>query len=325
MPKNETKRLLATLLLALAAGTAGTAGAAEPPAMRLDRPQEASLVAVAAAGNRLVAVGDHGVVVRSDDGLNWTQADKVPVDTLLTALSFADERNGWAVGHGGVLLKTSDAGQTWALQQRLEDAPVLLSVWFENAQHGIVVGAYGYASETRDGGNSWQRLAVGEEGDDYHLNRVFPGPDHSLFIAAEGGNAYRSLDDGATWQALDTGASGSLWCGTALPDGRVLLAGMSGRVLLSDDRGDSWREVDSGSTEAITDIRALADGRVALVGNGGLVAVAGGDLAGFTPTVRPDRQNLSALAPLRGGDLLILGQAGVSPGLDKGGPGKPLD
>ncbi|MCY1291132.1 Ycf48-like protein [compost metagenome] len=310
MPMNETKRLLAGLLLALAAGSSV---AAESPAMRLERPQEASLVAVAAAGKRLVALGDHGVVVLSDDGLKWTQADSVPVDTLLTALSFADDRNGWAVGHGGVLLRTMDGGQSWKLQQRLEDSPVLLSVWFENAQHGIVVGSYGYASETHDGGDTWSRLVVSGEGDDFHLNQIFPGPQRSLFIAAEAGNAYRSLDNGKTWQTMDTGASGSLWSGTALRDGRVLLAGMSGRVLVSDDLGDNWREVDSGSNEAITDIRTLADGRVALVGNGGLVAFADSDLARFSTATRPDRQNLSALVPLRNGDLLVLGEAGVSP------------
>ncbi|MCY1435966.1 Ycf48-like protein [compost metagenome] len=199
---------------------------------------------------------------------------------------------------------------------------MLLSVWFENSLHGIVVGAYGYASETHDGGNTWNRLSVSTEGDDFHLNQIFPGTDHSLFIAAEGGNAYRSLDNGKTWQAMDTGASGSLWCGTALRDGRVPLAGMSGRVLLSNDQGDSWREVDSGSKEAITDIRALADGRVALVGNGGLVAYADSDLARFNPAMRPDRQNLSALAPLRNGDLLVLGEAGVSPERGTGTPGR---
>ena len=202
------------------------------------------------------------------------------------------------------------------------DAPVLLSVWFENAQHGIVVGAYGYASETRDGGTTWNRLTVSPEGDDYHLNQIFPGANHSLFIAAEGGNAYRSLDNGQTWQAMDTGASGSLWCGTALRDGRVLLAGMSGRVLLSDDLGDSWREIDTGSTNAITDIRALADGRVALVGNGGLVAIADSDLAGFTTAMRPDRQNLAALAPLHNGELLMLGESGVIPESATQAPGK---
>lgn len=309
MPMNKSKPVLAALLLAM---TAGTGVAAESPAMRLDRPQEAPLVTVAAAGKRLVALGDHGVVVLSDDGLKWTQSEKVPVDTLLTALSFADEQNGWAVGHGGVLLRTTNGGQTWALQQRLEESPVLLSVWFENAQHGIVVGAYGYASETQDGGNTWNRLAVSTDGDDYHLNQIFPGADHSLFIAAEGGNAYRSPDNGKTWQLMDTGASGSLWCGTTLRDGRVVLAGMSGRVLVSDDQGDSWREIDSGRTEAITDIRALSDGRVALVGNGGLVAIADSDLSGFTTAMRPDRQNLSALAPLQNGELLMLGEAGVS-------------
>lgn len=281
------------------------------PAMQLAEPQRAPLVAVAQAGQRLAALGDHGVVVLSDDGQTWRQARSVPVDGLLTALSFADARQGWAVGHGGLVLHTADAGETWDLQARLEGQPVLLSVWFENALHGIVTGAYGYAAETRDGGRSWQRLTVSADGDDYHLNHLFPGPKGSLFIAAEMGNAYRSLDGGATWQLLDTGASGSLWTGLGLRDGRLLLAGMSGRVLRSDDLGDSWHELDSGSEEAITAIAQLPDGRVALAGNGGLVGVSDPGVGRFTATVREDRLNLAALTPLASGGLLLFAPSGV--------------
>ena len=108
-----------------------------------------------------------------------------------------------------------------------------------------------------DAGQSWQRLSLGANDDDYHLNHIFCAPDGSLFIAAEGGNAYRSRDNGVTWEALDTGVSGSLWSGITLRDGRVLLAGMSGRVLLSEDRGDSWRELDIGSQQAITAVIQL--------------------------------------------------------------------
>lgn len=302
---------LRPLLLTLVMLGAAVEGGA--PAMPLTQAQHAPLLAVTQAGQRLIALGDHGVVVLSDDGLTWRQARGVPVDGLLTALSFVDAKQGWAVGHGGVLLRTADGGDTWALQQRLEGHPVLLSVWFENARHGIVVGSYGYAAETWDGGRNWKHLQVGAEGDENHLNHIFPGPGGSLFIAAEMGNAYRSLNRGGTWQTLDTGVSGSLWSGLGMRDGRLLLVGMSGRVLLSENLGDRWHEVDSGSQEAITAITQLADGRVVLAGNGGLVAIADVGLERFTASVRDDRLNLAALAPLTDGRVLLFGPTGVVP------------
>ncbi|HLD68358.1 MAG TPA: YCF48-related protein [Pseudomonas sp.] len=314
MPKKDFTPVRLLLVCALLAGAnmvLHSRAAERAPAMRLAQAQQAPLVAVSRAGERLVAVGDYGVVALSDGGQDWRQARAVPVDTLLTAVSFADTHNGWAVGHGGVLLHTRDAGEHWALQQQLEGKPVLLSVWFENSRHGIVTGAYGYASETQDGGQSWQRLGVGAEDNDYHLNQIFAGPNGSLFIAAEGGNAYRSRDNGVTWEALDTGASGSLWSGSTLRDGRVLLVGMSGRVLLSEDRGDSWRALDSGSQEAITAVTQLADGRVVVVGNGGLVSVADADLKHFSPAIREDRSNLSALLTAGGDQLTLFSPQGV--------------
>lgn len=314
MPKKDftpVRLLLVCALLASANMVLHSRAAELAPAMRLAQAQRAPLMAVSLAGERLVAVGDYGVVALSEGGQDWRQARTVPVDTLLTAVSFANAQNGWAVGHGGVLLHTSDAGENWTLQQHLEGKPVLLSVWFENTRHGIVTGAYGYASKTHDGGQNWQRLSLGAEDDDHHLNHIFAGPDGSLFIAAEGGNAYRSRDKGVTWEALDTGVSGSLWSGSTLRDGRVLLVGMSGRVLLSEDRGDSWRALDSGSQEAITAVTQLADGRVVVVGNGGLVSVADADLKHFSTATREDRLNLSALLATGDGQLTLLSPQGV--------------
>jgi photosystem II stability/assembly factor-like uncharacterized protein len=75
-----------------------------------------AMLAVARTGKRLVAAGERGIVLLSDDGGNsWHQA-QVPVSTTLTALQFVDPRNGWAVGHLGVVLQTTDAGATWTLQ-----------------------------------------------------------------------------------------------------------------------------------------------------------------------------------------------------------------
>jgi len=58
------------------------------------------ILAASRAGTRIVAAGDHGVVLLSDDeGASFHQAHTVPVRSTLTALAFVDANNGWAVGH----------------------------------------------------------------------------------------------------------------------------------------------------------------------------------------------------------------------------------
>lgn len=71
---------------------------------------------LARAGDRVVAVGDRGHIIYSDDdGRTWRQGE-TPTGVLMTAVCFADAQHGWAVGHDAVVLGTRDGGQTWALQ-----------------------------------------------------------------------------------------------------------------------------------------------------------------------------------------------------------------
>src|ERR1700730_2204806 len=68
------------------------------PAILSPRCQQGVLLGIAAAGNRLVAVGERGCIVYSDDnGKRWQQA-RVPVSATLTAVTFASPTQGWAVG-----------------------------------------------------------------------------------------------------------------------------------------------------------------------------------------------------------------------------------
>ena len=84
------------------------------PAVKSPLAARAPLNAVALAGIRLVAAGSRGHIVYSDDeGKSWTQAD-VPVSSDLLALHLPSARQGWAVGHEGVVLHTSDGGATGA-------------------------------------------------------------------------------------------------------------------------------------------------------------------------------------------------------------------
>ena len=136
----------------------------EPP--RLVAPEKAPVMAAALAGKRVVAVGDYGIVVLSDDGKAYRQAKAVPTRAVLTSVFFLDDKRGWAAGHDGTIVTTADAGETWQLQR---DEPgkerVLLSIWFETALHGIAVGQFGLVLETDDGGKTgtnagwWKRVS----------------------------------------------------------------------------------------------------------------------------------------------------------------------
>src|SRR5688572_33454441 len=57
------------------------------------------LLDLAVAGARLVAVGERGHVLLSDDqGATWRQATSVPTRVMLTSVYFVDGQYGWAVG-----------------------------------------------------------------------------------------------------------------------------------------------------------------------------------------------------------------------------------
>lgn len=113
-------RIALTLAASLASGM--PASAAELPDV-LQRPAEISsrapssaLLGIARAGSRLVAVGERGIVLLSDDnGASWRQSP-APVSVSLTAVQFVDARRGWAVGHCGVVLASTDGGATWSLR-----------------------------------------------------------------------------------------------------------------------------------------------------------------------------------------------------------------
>ncbi|MDB6092218.1 MAG: hypothetical protein JWN85_5002 [Gammaproteobacteria bacterium] len=147
-----------------------------PPALFSEPARLASrtlLIALASAGERLVAVGDRGHILLSDDkGHTWTQAESVPTQALLTGVCFADTRRGIAVGHDEVILTTADAGRTWNRAHYAPEAQQpLLDVWCGQGGRAIAVGAYSAYFSTEDGGATWEegkfeaqpvRVPVGE-------------------------------------------------------------------------------------------------------------------------------------------------------------------
>lgn len=294
--------------LAMPPGMAAVQEPARSPAIGAFKAAHASrapMMAATRAGKRLVAVGDYGTALLSDDdGRTWRQAAQMPTRDTLTAVSFIDERKGWAVGHGGIVLATRDGGENWERLHSAGNDVVLFSVRFADAERGLVVGAFGYAMETRDGGRSWRKLAVAQGGqEDRHLYHIFAGADATLWITAEAGVVFRS--GGGGFAALTLPYKGSIWGGMALRDGSMLVWGMRGHVLHSADQGRNWRVVSSGTEQAITAGVQMASGEIVLAGLGGAVLRSRDSGRSFIAETLPERLAHTAVLETAGGPLLF--------------------
>lgn len=290
---------------------------ANPPAATT--PRQLLLDAVQ-AGTRLVAVGERGrILVSNDRGRSW-QAAQAPGEATLTAVFFHDDLNGWAVGHDAVILRSEDAGATWALvYQAPQERRPLLDVWFENRQHGFAIGAYGLALESQDGGRSWQSRTL--PADDMHLNAIAGGPDGRVYIAGEAGTVLRSEDAGRSWRKLNSPYRGSFFGVLRLPDGNPLIVGLRGKAYRSPDGGNRWLPLATHSEATLQGGSVLADGSVVLVGNDGTLLTSVDQGQSFIRRRHSLRQAFAAVTA-SGESLILVGEQGVT-ALPRTEPGTP--
>jgi len=305
------------------------------------------LIALATAGERLVAVGDRGVIVLSDDrGASWVQADEVPTQALLTGVCFLDAQHGIAVGHDEVVVTSADGGRHW---QRTHFAPEaqrpLLDVWCGSEGHAIAVGAYSAYLSSTDGGATWKEVrftpapppksatapsatvrgesrhsggggddTAGEEaaaGGGYHLNRIVGDGGARLYIAGEAGHLYASDDGGSSWRTLSSPYEGSFFGMLPLEGDAVLAFGMRGNLFRSADGGSSWQKIDTATVAMLNGAARLAAGGVAIVGLSGVVLVSRDDGHTFTLLQQGDRAGLSAPLAVGAERLAAVGEDGA--------------
>lgn len=314
----------------------------ERPALAVRQLDRSALLGLAQAGVRTVAVGEHGVVLLSDDGgAHWRQAANVPVSTTLTAVQFVNERTGWAVGHQGVVLRSDDGGEHWSRQLEghavaklvLQDAEShanaravveaqrmvqegadkpLLALHFVNEREGLVAGAFNLLLATHDGGRTWQalssRLPNPKGAHLYAIDR--DGAD--LLLAGEQGLLLHSSDGGARFARIATPYAGSFFVVTREASGAWLVAGLRGNVLRSADAGKTWTALASPVPVSVTASLRDAQGVVWLANQAGqlLAPVAGATaLRLVSPTAA---QQPAGLLRLADGTLLVAGWNGIS-------------
>lgn len=334
----------ALLGILIVAGQAAQAGnivdVLERPVVPSARAFQATMLAVARAGKRLVAVGERGIVLLSDDdGRNWHQI-RMPVSTTLTQVVFVDAKRGWVAGHSGIVLTTSDSGETWvkqldgakAAQLELDSAKVsgnpkrntyaerlvkdgadkpILGMYFADVNNGFVVGAYGLALATADGGKTWQSMMGDiDNPKGCHLYAVVPAG-QALYIVGEQGLIYRSSDAGHSFTALQSNSHGTFFGLAATPGGELVAFGLRGNVFRSVDEGRHWERVDMPPVTLTAGLR-LADGSIALTDEGGHLLLSR-DAGRSFQTVALTRPSIAVgLAQASDGALVIAGPANMT-------------
>jgi photosystem II stability/assembly factor-like uncharacterized protein len=284
------------------------------PAERVEAATMSQILGATRAGTRIVAVGDHGIVLLSDnDGKHFAQAHAVPINATLNAVSFVDAHTGWAVGHWGAIIKTVDGGETWTLERSdtTVDQP-LFSVYFKDAREGWAVGLWSLMLHTTDGGATWSRVQLppppGQKKADRNLYAIFADAKGNLFVACEQGRILRSSDGGQTWSYVETGYAGSFWTGVALTDGTLLVAGLRGTIYRSTDDGNTWQQIPTQDAfkSSLTDIVQGADKRILAVGLEGVMLESRDGGVSFTGQQRADRSTLTAVVDAGPGKAPVL-------------------
>lgn len=274
------------------------------------------LLGATRAGSRIVAVGEHGIVLLSDDnGATFRQAKRVPANSTLTSVTFVDAQHGWAAGHWGVVVKTDDAGETWTLQRSdtTVDQP-LFSIAFRDTRHGWAVGLWSLLLTTDDGGATWttrkldESAGIGKSG--LNLYSVFAGAQQDVYVAAEQGTVMKSTDNGATWQATHTGYKGTLWSGTVSPDNVIYVGGLRGNMFESRDGGTSWAALKTGVSGSVTDLVATPQGIAGVALDGFVMLLKPGQTT-FTVNRLAGRDALTALVMTGEGSPVLFSKDGV--------------
>lgn len=335
-------------ILPLCASGAGFVDPLDTPAAQSPLAAKSLLQGVAKAGNRLVAVGQRGHVVYSTDGgTSWKQAS-VPVSSDLTAVFFVDDKQGWAVGHDGVVLHTVDSGDTWALQltgriandvliaamERVvaakpasEDAKKLLveaqrykeqgpdkpflDVWFADAQNGYVVGAYNLLFHTGDGGKTWESWFDRTDNPKFfNLYAIRPAAG-SLFIAGEGGLVLKLDSATQRFRALTIPYNGSFF-GVVDATSSIVVFGLRGSAYRSDDGGSTWAKVDAGLPASIVGAIRTGEGATLLADVGGRVVSSSDGARTFTKVTLAQPMPLAGIGDAGGGKVALVGPRGVA-------------
>jgi len=286
------------------------------PALASDKAHQSLLLAITTAGERLVAVGERGHIVYRDPDQEWQQA-QVPVIAHLTEVDFPTPQLGFAVGHEGMILRSTDAGESWELiHHELVAGPERAAAKIPELEAAL--------EEAEEVGDLMDIEMLEMELDDlYFLAEAEEVPplldvhfvSSQLGFAIGGYNLFLVTEDGGdTW--MDRKA--------ALPNpdeyhnnaiardanGRLFIAGERGRIYRSDDQGLSWEDISPRYEGSFFGLFTTRDGLLVATGLRGNLFISRDAGESWEQPENRAEQTLNGGLLMEDGQLLIVGQNG---------------
>ncbi|QUM76378.1 hypothetical protein HWV00_09180 [Moritella sp. 24] len=209
---------------------------------------------------RQILVGEYGrIVVRKNSDSAWVQAN-VPVQTTITAVDFIDDKTAWAVGHQGVILKTTDGGHNWVKKFDGVELTALLKVSLE-AQIMSLTAAFETAQVVDIDEDALDELEMQLDDATYKLEDLtvnagieislfdvlFTTADYGLVIGAYGA-MLETKDGGDSWQYIGHKVPNPegfhLNALTKDSENNIYIVGEAGVGMSTSDSGNTWRSLD---------------------------------------------------------------------------------
>ncbi len=246
-------------------------------------------------GTLLCGLEATGIARSTDDGATWTASAEglanLRVDDLLLApdgavhitpyylhwLKSSDHGEHWeavddvrgsgrriAVSDQGVLycareyvgvFHSEDNGVTWVEHSEGLDRPQFRGFGVAGNGHMYVVLRDQSCYHLPPGADEWQPLGGIMEGKNILW---FLNAGSHFFAGTRDNGAYRSSDNGLTWEECGGAGRERLTCLTR--DGAALWAGSLGQVYRSTDMGDSWTQLGNETAAVVTSVAPAADG-----------------------------------------------------------------
>ncbi len=297
------------------------------PAAPVRDAAEKLLTDITRAGDRLVAVGERGLVILSDDdGQSWQQAT-VPVSATLTAVDFATDQLGWAVGHAGTILHSKDGGATWTLQfdgneanrqwlghateQRKALEAQVEALQQEGDPDGMLADLE-YDLEDAQFNEEDAQAAIETGPADPMLDVLFTSASEGWAVGAYG-MVYRTSNGGENWQlaaaSIDNPDRYHFYAIAADNQGNLFLSGEAGLLYHSHDGGQTWTRNDDVYIGSLFGV-AVQGERIYTFGLRGNIFRSDDRGVTWNAVPNPTEFSLYGGKTLRDGRLLLVGAGG---------------
>jgi photosystem II stability/assembly factor-like uncharacterized protein len=218
-------------------------------------------------GETGLAVGDHSVVLQSQDSGNSWQRLAVSDDSFAMLGVACLDSQSVIVGQEG-RISIGQNGDWRSVDSGTEER--LLSVSLTESGLGFAVGGFGTVLRTKDGGETWNAMVIDWEAvlQDFlepHIYDVAISETGTITIVGEFGLVLQSQDNGENWTSVRR-AEASLFAIQFSDVNHGYAVGQDGEVIRTGDGGKSWQSVDTGSSGNLLDVWSSQHGEVLITG-----------------------------------------------------------